>query len=337
MATLKDIAQAAQVSQATVSRVLNRDASLCVTEDTRTRILAAAAALGYQKSAPQASRAARPRREPRVGIAQMFEAEELREDIYYMELRNILDEACFERGWTTVSLFRDGDGRFIKRDDQPLDGLFAIGRFTPEEIENFHGHTGNIVFLDSDPDPMRYYSIRPNYHLAVQLALRHFWDRGCREVAYLGSVNTFGHRKELSMDARYYYYRNSLMGRDCFDPSLVLDCPMNAQGGYQAVSAFLAAHGRAPEGLFLASDAIAAGALKALREAGLRVPQDVGMISFNNTVFSELSDPPLTSVEVFMREHAQAAAFCMELVWRGDTRGKRISVPCDLVDRGSVK
>lgn len=337
MATLKDIAQMAQVSQATVSRVLNRDTSLSVTEDTRTRILSAAAALGYKKSAPPAARSERPRREPRVGIAQMFEAEELRADVYYLELRNILDEACFERGWATVSLFRDGDGRFVKRDDQPLDGLFAIGRFTPEEIGNFHEYTGNIVFLDSDPDPMRYYSIRPNYHLAVQLALRHFWDRGCREIAYLGSVNTFGHHKELTMDARYYYYRNSLVGRECFDADLVLDCPMNAQGGCEAMSAWLSAHGKPPEAVFIASDAIASGALKAMHEFGLEVPRDCSVISFNNTIFSELSNPPLTSVELFMRDHARAAAFCMELVWRGDTRGKRISVPCDLIIRGSVK
>jgi len=337
MATLKDIAQMAQVSQATVSRVLNRDATLSVTEDTRARILSAAAALGYRKSAPAAVRSDRPRRDPRVGIAQMFEAEELRADIYYLELRNILDEACFERGWTTVSLFRDGDGRFVKRDDQPLDGVFAIGRFTPEEIGNFHEYTDNIVFLDSDPDPMRYYSIRPNYHLAVQLTLRHFWDRGCREIAYLGSMNTFGHHKELTMDARYYYYRNSLAGRGCFDAALSLDCPMNAGGGYEAMSAWLTARGKPPEAVFIASDAIAPGALKALHEYGLEVPRDCSVISFNNTIFSELSDPPLTSVEPFMREHARAAAFCLELVWRGDTRGKRISVPCDLIVRGSVK
>ncbi len=337
MATLKDVAQLAQVSQATVSRVLNRDASLSVTEDTRSRILSAAASLGYKKSAPSAAQVNRPRREPRVGIAQMFEAEELRADVYYLELRNILDEACFERGWVTVSLFRDGEGRFVKRDDLPLDGVFAIGRFTEGEIESFHAYTDNIVFLDSDPDPMRYYSIRPNYHLAVQLALRHFWEHGFSRIAYLGSVKTFGHHKELTMDARYYYYRNSLVGRDCYDPGLVLDCPMNAQGGYETMSAWLSAHGKAPEAVFMASDAIASGALKAMREFGIEVPRDCSVISFNNTIFSELSDPPLTSVELFMRDHAHAAAFCMELLWRGDTRGKRISVPCDLVVRGSVK
>lgn len=139
------------------------------------------------------------------------------------------------------------------------------------------------------------------------------------------------------MDARYYYYRNSLIGRDCFEEDLVLDCPMNAAGGYEAMSMWLSAHGKPPKAVFIASDAIASGALKAFHESGWEVPQDCSVISFNNTIFSELSNPPLTSVEPFMRDHAHAAVFCMELVWRGDTRGKRISVPCDLIIRGSVK
>ena len=74
----------------------------------------------------------------------------------------------------------------------------------------------------------------------------------------------------------------------------------------------------------------------ALRERGLRVPEDISIVTFNNTVLSEYSDPPLTSIELFMRENVRAAAFCMQLLWQGNVRGKRIVVPCELVSRGSV-
>lgn len=337
MATLKDIADRAGVSQTTVSRVLNRDTSLNVTDETRNHVIRAAIELGYKKAVQPRTRIPRTGdKEIRIGIAQMFDMKELQEDIYYLTLKNVLDEECFGRQWSTVPLLRNEHQRFVKNNDVPLDGLFAIGRFTEEEIANFKEYTKNIVFLDSDPEPQEFYSILPNYHLAIQLAMKHFRENGYNQAAYAGSVHTFGHRKEVTMDSRFYYYRTNQINRNCFDQELVLDCPMNSKGGYEAMSAYLKRHGRAPEALFIASDSIAPGLLMALQEKKIRIPQDISIITFNNTILSEYSNPPLTSIELFMRENAKAAAFCMELLWQGDTRGKRIVVPCDLVMRNSV-
>lgn len=345
MATLKDVAKQAGVSAAAASRIINRDPTLSVTEETRARVLEAAAALDYRKSGPQPDRTdkgdkksrAQPGRERRLGVAQMFEHRELQEDLYYLALKNALDRECFSRRWSTVPLFRDESGSFTLRDALPLDGLFAIGRFTREEIASFRRYTDKIVFLDSDPDPIRYYSILPNYHLAVRLALRHFEERGFSRIAYVGAVNTFGDQKELTMDPRFYYYRTWLINRNRFDPELVLDCPMTSGGGYEAMTEYLERNGHAPEAMFVASDSIAPGLMMALREHGVAVPEDAGVITFNNTVLSQFSDPPLSSIELHMPETVRAAAFSMEMLWQGDTCGKRIVVPCTLVSRGSVR
>lgn len=339
MATLKDVARQAGVSAAAASRILNQDPTLSVTEETRSRVLGAAAALNYKKTGlqPEKKNRLQREREPRVGIAQMFDARELQEDLYYLALKNALDQECFSRLWSTVPLFREEGGSFTLRNALPLDGLFAIGRFTQDEIRSFRNYTDKIVFLDSDPDPMQYYSILPNYHLAVRLALNHFRENGFQKVAYVGSVNTFGDQKELTMDPRFYYYRAGLMNRERFGPELVLDCPMTAKGGYQVMTEFLKRNGRPPEAMFVASDSIAPGLMMALREHRLSVPEDTSIITFNNTVLSQFSDPPLTSVEVHMQENVRAAAFSMELLWQGDACGKRIVVPCSLVSRDSVR
>ena len=184
---------------------------------------------------------------------------------------------------------------------------------------------------------MQYYSILPNYHLAVQLALNHFRGNGFQKVAYVGSVNTFGDQKELTMDPRFYYYRSGLMNRDRFDPELVLDCPMTANGGYQAMTEFLDRNGHPPEAMFISSDSIAPGLMMALREHRLGVPENISVITFNNTVLSQFSDPPLTSSELHMQENVRSAAVCMELLWQGDVCGKRIVVPCSPVSRDSVQ
>lgn len=112
---------------------------------------------------------------------------------------------------------------------------------------------------------------------------------------------------------------------------------MNAKGGYEAMTAYLKRCGSAPGAMFMSSDSIAPGILMALQEQNIRIPQDISIITFNNTILSEYSNPPLTSIELSLRENAKAAAFCMELLWSGDAHGKRIVVPCSLVDRGSVQ
>ena len=86
--------------------------------------------LGYKKNTLRTASSAPTEQEKRIGVVQMFDMEELREDIYYLALKNILDEECFSRQWITVPLYRDERRRFVRRDQAPLDGLFAIGRFT---------------------------------------------------------------------------------------------------------------------------------------------------------------------------------------------------------------
>ena len=347
MATLKEIARIAGVSPATVSRVLNQDPSLSVTEETRQRVLHTAKELGYQtvQERYQAIRAAEEHggqrapgaAERRIGIAQMFEKQQLLEDIYYLMLKNVLDEICFEKKWTTVMLFRNDQGHFVKNDDLPLDGIVAIGRFTQGEIDDFHRYTENIVFLDSSPDEEKYCSIVPNYQLAVRQVLDCFWRNGYQRIAYLGSVYTFGATKQLSVDPRFYYYKNSLLARECYDADLVIDCEMNSASSYAAMKAYLESGGEPPDAIFAASDVVAPGLLKVLREYEIRIPEEIGVITFNNTSLSQLAEPPLTSVEVFLRENADAAVICMELLWQKKIHPKQIIISCKLEERGSVR
>ena len=346
MATLKEIARIAGVSSATVSRVLNQDPTLSVTEETRRRVLHTAKELGYRtiqqryqafQKTDSDGQKQHEAVEKRIGIAQMFETEQLLEDIYYMILKNFLDEVCFEKRWSTVMLFRNDQGHFVKNDDLPLDGIVAIGRFTPEEIQDFHSYTGNIVFLDSSPDEEKYCSIVPNYYLAVRQVLDCFWKHGYKRVAYLGSVYTFGATKELSMDPRFYYYKNSLLARDCYDPDLSINCEMNSKSSYAAMKAYLNSGKPLPDAIFAASDVVAPGLLKVLREHEIRIPQDIGVITFNNTSLSQMAEPPLSSVEVFMRENADTAAICMELLWQKKIHPKQIIISCRLEERGSVR
>lgn len=349
MATLKDIANKIGVSQATVSRVLNGDPNLSVAQETRESILRVARELNYKTvsqrvqgnpmavgSSQTVARTLKKAERKRIGIAQMFEMTEQMEDIYYLVLKSMVDEECFANGWTTVTLLRNEDGRFVKHDKEPLDGLIAIGRFTPQEVACFEEYTEDIVFLDSTPDPLRYYSIVPNYHQAVRSMLQYCFERKKERIAYIGSVKTFDDEKHMTLDPRFYYYRNAMTARGLFHEDLIIDCSMNARGGYSAMMEYIETHAELPQALVAASDAVVPGVLKALRERNISVPEDIGIVSFNNTSFSEFATPPISSMEVFLRENAKSAMLCMQFLWNGMRSPKKIVVPCLLIDRQSV-
>ncbi len=347
MATLKDIANLAGVSQATVSRVLNRDPKISVSETTKNNIFAIAEKIGYKTVTQRVSKTVEIAKknvsgnsdttEKRIGVVQMFEAKEQMEDIYYLVMRNLLDEVCFKEGIVTVSYSRNNDGKFVKLDDRDIDGIIAIGRFTVSEVKDLESQTDNLVFIDSTPDPTKFYSVVPNYHLAVQMVFEHCFNKNYSKIAYCGAVNTFNYKKELSMDPRYYYYHTALVNRGLFNEEMVIDCQMNAKDGYKVVSDYLNTHKVLPEVIFVASDAIAPGAVKAIQHANLRIPEDIGVITFNNTSFSELSNPPLTSVEVYEKEIVSTGILCMQMLWNGNKKPKKIVVPCEIVNRNSIK
>lgn len=340
MATIKEIAQISGVSPATVSRVLNKDATLSVSDETRERIEQVALQLGYKTVTQRYSRMKEEPEQSRVlkiGVAQMFEPNELKNDIYYLIMKNSLEDLCLSKGWDTVTLYRDNTKRFVYNGDIRLDGIFAIGRFTPEEIENFKEYSDHLVFLDSSPDDTLYHSSIPNYHLAIRQTLAHFREKGYDKVAFVGSVNTFDDTKQLTVDPRFYYYRTSQITREVFDMDLIIDCEMNAASGYEAMKTFIKNHGAPPKALFVSSDAIAPGVVKAIIESGFTIPEDTGIITYNNTGFSEFSNPPLSSIEVFITEICRAAIICMDHLALREAMPKKIVVPCKLIDRGSVK
>lgn len=344
MATLKDIAERAGISQGAVSRILNGDTTLNVAAETRENVTRIAAELGYRSVSQRHKNARVQEKESEkntknitVGIAQMFEMQQLQDDIYYMMLKNMVEAECFSNGWNTVTLYRDRDGSFVKNSDTQLDGLIAIGRFTTEEIQSFERYTANLVFIDSSPDEMKYYSIVPNYHMAIRLVLDHFEKKGFERVAYAGAVSTYNRVKKLTMDPRFYYYKNSMLDRGLFEEDLVIDCEMNSRSSYEAMNRYLEEKKRPPKALFISSDATAAGILKAIREHGFSVPGDCNIVTYNNTTFSESSTPPLDSIEVYLRESAKEAAFALNRLWNVERLPRKIVIPCSLVVRGSVE
>lgn len=335
MATLKDIAGVTGISISTISRVLNHDETISVTPQTAEKIFAAAKALDYVPTRSRAkAESAAPNR--RMGIAQMFEMEQILEDPYYLYMKSALEKMCFSKGVETTNLFRDQTGHFICQGDSELDGVFAIGSFTPQEIEDFHRYSSHVVFVDTSPDDERYFAAVPNFHLGVRQALQRLLEAGHRRIGFIGSQYTFQEEKNLKLDARLYYFRNILQEAGAFDPAYVLDSAMNSNAGFEVMTRALDAWQTPPTALFIASDAIANGVLRALERKGVSIPGQMSVVAFNDTPLSLNASPPLSAVRVLQSEIAAAAYVAMESSLAGSTYPFKTVVPCVYVERESV-
>lgn len=335
MATLKELAAYAGYSVATVSRILNNDPTMVASEETRKRVLEAAGALGYEKS-----RKGRSCKSMRLGVAEMLTPAEQLDDPYYLYLKNFVAQECLERKIDLIPLQQQGDG-FVQLLPAALDGVIAIGIFTHHQIEALQNLTGNLVFLDSSPDEARSDSVVINYRLGIEQALEHLFALGHRQIGFIGPSTKFDDWKQPAPELRRQLFIHFMSERNAYDSRYLIDVPTNAAQTVAAIGEHLRAGRPMPTAFLTANEENAIGTVRALQSAGLRVPEDVSIISFNDTPVSELFDPPLTSVSTHVQEMSRMAVqLAVERMPNGGFQRKlpvKLIVPPSLVLRGSAK
>lgn len=340
MITIKEIAENTGVSSATVSRVLNNDATLSVSDKTRSRIIQYARKHGYKTVNERKGRITLTYGQPgnrRIGVALMHGAKELLEDAYYMALKQMVDETCFEQGVSSVVVSRDDAGHFHTVDSGKLDGIIAIGHFSKDEVNDFRDLTKNIVFMGSESDANMYYSVVPNWSQAIRILLNHCVEKGVKSVAFLGPNESYGENKSLAPDPKYYMFKALLYVIYPYDTSMNITPALN-QDCYNETIEFFSNKKKEeyPDVIVVGNDIHVPGLMKALRELKIKVPEDIGVVTINNSGNSVNCDPPLTSVELNPKEQAVSAIMCLQSLWQGITAAKKVVVPGNLVDRKSL-
>lgn len=336
MSTLKELSEYTGFSITTISRVLNNDPTMSVSDATRAKILEAAGKLQYRSTS-------RPRRMRkgsstalRIGIAEMLSPAEQLIDPYYLYLKNYAEQRCYDRGYSIIHL-TEQNGAYHAPVQTSFDGLLAIGIFSEMQIEHLVGLCPNLVFLDSAPDELRFPSVVLNFRLGVEQALDYLLARGHRHIGFLGPDCKLDERKRPAPEVRRQYFIDYMEQRGFFNPQFLFESKMTSIDARAALCAHIEAGDTLPTALLAANEEAAIGAVAALREHGLRVPQDMSIISFNDTPLSTLTDPPLTSICT----HAAAmGALAVDMLARGTVSGDRLPikvvVPPSLTERESV-
>lgn len=302
MATIKDIAKLANVSQATVSRVLNHDPNLRVNNETKLRIFNAAEELEYTKKGNLSSVS---NNQMNIAIVDWYSESDLIEDPYYLYLMTVVEKYCTEMNYNTFKILNI-NGKYTNSVDLSPDGMIAIGRFPLSEIEQLQSFTDNIVFLDSSPDDGKYDSILPNSSLGTKQALEYLYELGHTKIAYVGGevVNDL---RMKGRDEREDYYRLFMKLNNIYEEDFIfIGTKLSFSEGSRLTQKMLAGELQ-PTAILCGNDTVATAVLNTIETAGKRVPEDYSIIGFNDLPNVRHLNPPLTTVRIPIADIAEIA------------------------------
>lgn len=290
MATIKEIAQKAGVSSATVSRVLNYDDSLSVNEETRQNIFAIAEELGYKK------KVINPKIENVAVLYWIYQKEEL-EDIYFKAIRSTLKSCAKDRN-IKLKIYIKEDG--IEAVDKNITAFIAIGWFHRKELDYLNSLTLNGIFIDTSPDEKHFDAVRPNLDSMMTQMVDYFVEKGHKSLGFIGGTDRNIDTGEKSMDVREWSFRESAGYYNLLEEqNIFLAERFSVDEGYRLGKQAIEELGRKlPSAICVASDTLAIGVLQAMNEAGIEIPEQVGIFSINNVSVSQYVSPPLTTFHI---------------------------------------
>jgi LacI family transcriptional regulator len=283
--TIRDVARVARVSIATVSRALNNTGT--VRPEIRERVLRAARKLRYTPHS--GARSLIFGRTHTVGL--------LLPDLhgeYFSELIRGVDRAARRRGLHLLVSSSHGSASeassAVRSLNGRIDGLLAM---VPGEdaaiLQEAVPQTLPTVLINSRTSGTDYATFLVDDFGGARARTSHLLERGYRRIVHIR-----GAAGNLQAEERVRGYRTALRGSGAA-PAEVLEGDFTEDSGYRA-GQLLAARAPRPDAVFAANDMMAVGCLVALREARIRVPQDMGLAGFDDIPLARFLSPPLTTV-----------------------------------------
>ncbi len=327
-ASIKDIARIARVSHSTVSRALRE--SPLVNPDTAERIRRIAAESGFRTSA--VARSLATSRTSTIGVVVTSIADPFVAEV----VGGIEDEANAHNYSVFLANCNADPGRELKVvqsfEDRRVDGIVVtasrVGALYGSLLERMRIP---IVLLNNQHPSKFAHSVRIENFEASRAAVGHLIGLGHRRLAYIGDRFGYGSDSE-----RFSGYRAALDEADVpFRPDFVVHGDGKVEGGIHAMKSLLAAP-ELPTGVFCYNDVTAIGALKAIRLQGLKVPDDISLVGFDDLPLALYMDPPLTTVRQPKHEMGRMAMEVLLKLMAGSAADQDLAVAGALIVRQST-
>ena len=332
--TIKDVAALAGVSPSTVSRTCKNNPS--ISEETKERVRKAMAELGYEPNFQASNLASQNSRT--IGIILPASAKEVYENSFYLEAIQGISHYCNGRQYMTTivtgqdeaeildavrSMSRSGkvDGFIIlysKKDDPVIDYLFnegllyiLIGKATQ--------YTNQTIYIDNDN------------LLAGREAAEYLYQLGHRRIAYLGSDSSL----MFSADRKAGYQLALASHQLPVRPEYCVEVKNVSENNEEAIRGLLMQKDR-PTAILVSDDILAVSLERVCLENHLAIPEDLSIISFNNSLFARLTSPQLTSIDIGAGQlGSEAASQIINHIENPNLLATKIIVPHHLIERAS--
>ncbi|PJN90627.1 LacI family DNA-binding transcriptional regulator [Bacillus sp. mrc49] len=328
--TIKDVAREANVSIATVSRVINGKDK--VKKETKLKIEKVIEVLNFRPD--QAARSMIMKETKTIGLIIPVLANE-----YWAALSEAIQEALWEKGYTLImgsdNMNPDKQQAFFEVFvERKVDGIIMghnLSTITEKHIEDLRKNGTPVVSLF--PNSSNISCVTSDNLQGAMIAVQHLIKLGHKKIAYIGAASTSVER-ELG-------YKNTLMMSNIkIDESIIIksdELLRNfSQYGYNSAKRLIEGNNDFTA-VFCANDLIAIGAIKAFYEAGLKIPENIAVVGIDNISMASLYQPSLTTVEQPIKEMGKTAVELL-LQLKGDnsqSTGKKITFPMKLIVRES--
>lgn len=327
--TLDDIAKQAGVSRATVSRVINGEPN--VKEQTRALVMEVIQKINFQPNVAARSLAAG--RTNVIGLVIPAGVSTIFADPYFPLLIQGVTTTCNARDYSVMLWLAEPEyeRRMIRQvlHSGLLDGVLVSSMLMDDPIVRaLHGSNKPFILVGRHPTLDVNYIDVDNVNGAREATL-HLLRLGYKKVA-----TVTGPQNMIAGQDRLTGYRQALKERGrTYRSELVAEADFSEAGGYTAMRSLLP---NKPDAVFVASDTMAEGALRALHEAGLRVPQDIAVVGYDDMPNAARLSPPLTTIrQPTQRMGALAVNALIDIIQNPSAPKRHIVLPVELVIRES--
>ncbi|MGB8464992.1 MAG: LacI family DNA-binding transcriptional regulator [Terrimicrobiaceae bacterium] len=331
--TTHDIAREAGVSRTTVSYVLNDRPGISVSSTTRKRVLATALKLGYvPNSAAEMLVTGRSRS---VGLV-LSRPELISVDGFIPIMIYGLNEVCKERGYRlSVEAVHDPPGvddYLNLGKSKRIDSMIVINPRKGDAALRKVVESKFPVLISGSSERPKESAIATHESQAGHKATSHLIALGHQRIAHIGHASL----DYVAVNRRLEGYRDALDAAKLpFNQALVAQGDFTSESGYLAMKRILASNAQ-PTALFAGNDTIAIGAMLAIREAGLSVPEDFAVVGYDDLPIAAYACPPLTTIRTHAFEQGKLLAEAVIRLMDKERIGSRQDVlPLELIIRES--
>lgn len=285
MATIKEIAKLANVSPATVSRVLNQDETLTVTPEVRNLVFKIAHELKY---IPPKMRRAQKEKKITIGVADWHIVRKDRPDMR-VESLDYIAAAMESKAEMTFQ-------RIFYGEEQCVDGIIAFGSFSEEEMNYLRKLSFVILFVNSDQKNYEFDQIIMDYEQGLKDMVHYLMvQKEYRSIGYIGGVYE---ENGVKIGTRRLRSLKEILKRwDCYEDKYFRVGEISSESGY-ALAKELILGNDVPEVLILGNDEVAEGALAAIKEQKRRIPKDIAVVIYRDIETLQTKYPTYTNLQM---------------------------------------